>query len=60
MYNNDYWDAVISGWCNHWPNGPDKQHKDWVLQEFTKYVRILRAEQALPTMCLMQLIAQQD
>ena len=58
--HNDYWDNYLKHWRYYFLSGPDNAHDAWKKNEFLKSEKILRAEQCLPTMCLMQLIAQQD
>lgn len=58
---NDYtWDDVVKRWWSYFTKGPDEAHENWKWREFQKVGKIMRAEEQLPTMCLMQLIAWQD
>lgn len=60
MMDKIYWIIGIRKFTEAFHKGPDKKHNDWVWREFLKLNRIMRAEQCLPTMCLMHLIVHQD
>jgi len=58
--NETYWIMEIRTFINQFCLGPDKKHDDWKWREFLKMHKIMRAEQVVPTECLIRLICQQD
>lgn len=57
--NETYWVMNIRAFAGQFHLGPDRKHDDWKWREFLKLNKIMKAEQLIPTECLIRLICQQ-